>query len=426
MANKKVSELTTTASAQSTDLLYLSRGATDRAITPPNFRGYADVRDYGAVGDGVTDDTAAIQAAFDSGAALVVIPAGTYLVGSTIALTNVHNGIHVFAMGATLKKGFNGNLITYSAATNIDWIGGTINGNFASYTGKCFVLSGLSTNPKWIGVNVDGFSDSYWEFGADSGHRAKLVACNGLVDTSAGQGTTGRMIHFNGPDTGARFRSFNGCVFHGYVDCDGPLDTTFSSTDVTYVDIDSSTDIFSYIGGVWGNAGGSVTCSGNNIIFAGIRFSAALTLASGSTGSFTACNFTSGGLTNSAAVSAWFIAYKAASSNDYTFNRALLNVAASVSERIQTSRSSSPGDADTTFTPATSAPVHRYAVTLTANRTITLSTTGATAGTRLRVVRSAGGAFTLDVGGLKSLAQDEWCDVEYNGTSYFLTAFGSL
>lgn len=42
--------------------------------------GVADVRDFGAVGDGVSDDTAAIQAAIDAGAC-VRIPAGTYRVG---------------------------------------------------------------------------------------------------------------------------------------------------------------------------------------------------------------------------------------------------------------------------------------------------------------------------------------------------------
>ena len=50
---------------------------------------YVNVLDFGAVGDGVADDTAAIQAAFnsiDSGVELktVYFPAGTYLVNSTI------------------------------------------------------------------------------------------------------------------------------------------------------------------------------------------------------------------------------------------------------------------------------------------------------------------------------------------------------
>lgn len=44
----------------------------------------ANVLDFGAVGDGVTDDTAAIQAALDSGAKEVYFPSGTYIVSDTI------------------------------------------------------------------------------------------------------------------------------------------------------------------------------------------------------------------------------------------------------------------------------------------------------------------------------------------------------
>lgn len=47
---------------------------------------FISVKDFGAVGDGVTDDTAAIKAALNSGALAVLAPVGTYLVNSTITL----------------------------------------------------------------------------------------------------------------------------------------------------------------------------------------------------------------------------------------------------------------------------------------------------------------------------------------------------
>jgi hypothetical protein len=52
---------------------------------------YVSVKDFGAVGDGVTDDTAAIQAAIDSGANLLWYPDGTYLVnGLELASFQAH------------------------------------------------------------------------------------------------------------------------------------------------------------------------------------------------------------------------------------------------------------------------------------------------------------------------------------------------
>ena len=54
-----------------------------------------NVKDFGAVGDGVADDTAAIQAALTSGASEVFIPDGTYLIsnltsGSAITVNNLN------------------------------------------------------------------------------------------------------------------------------------------------------------------------------------------------------------------------------------------------------------------------------------------------------------------------------------------------
>jgi len=52
-------------------------------------REIVSVKDFGAVGDGVADDTVAIQAAHNTGKP-IYYPAGTYLVTSTISVTNVN------------------------------------------------------------------------------------------------------------------------------------------------------------------------------------------------------------------------------------------------------------------------------------------------------------------------------------------------
>jgi hypothetical protein len=83
-------------------------------------------------------------------------------------------------------------------------------------------------------------------------------------------------------------------------------------------------------------------------------------------------------------------------------------------------------DAAFTLTPFTSGSTIIHTGTLTADRAITLSTTNASNGHRFRVTRTGGGAFNLSVGGLKNLATNTWCDVQYNGSAWVLTAYGAL
>jgi hypothetical protein len=86
------------------------------------------------------------------------------------------------------------------------------------------------------------------------------------------------------------------------------------------------------------------------------------------------------------------------------------------------------GDAAATLVPGTSAMTQRWDTTLTADRAVSLGTTTAWNGARFRIVRTATGAFNLNVGTgpLKALAADTWCDVEYDGSAWVLTAYGSL
>ena len=75
-----------------------------RAALPPAGQTVFNVRSFGAIGDGVAKDTAAIQRAIDaaerSGGGIVELPAGVYLSGSLFIKDNVD--FHVCA-GATLK-----------------------------------------------------------------------------------------------------------------------------------------------------------------------------------------------------------------------------------------------------------------------------------------------------------------------------------
>lgn len=86
------------------------------------------------------------------------------------------------------------------------------------------------------------------------------------------------------------------------------------------------------------------------------------------------------------------------------------------------------GDVSVTLTAGVDATTQRFATTLTAARTVALSTSGAINGDKFRVVRTGLGSFSLDVGGLKSIPSSTagWVDVEFDGTAWRLTGYGAL
>lgn len=89
------------------------------------------------------------------------------------------------------------------------------------------------------------------------------------------------------------------------------------------------------------------------------------------------------------------------------------------------------GDESVTLVRSTMRDTLRFATTLTANRTITFPDANDHGpGDTMLVARPATGAFTLSVGGIKSLAAGEWCRVGYAGSpaigSWVLLEFGSL
>ena len=84
------------------------------------------------------------------------------------------------------------------------------------------------------------------------------------------------------------------------------------------------------------------------------------------------------------------------------------------------------GNVDFTATWGTTPRTIRLRGTLTADRTLTLSTTGAVDGARFRIYRIATGAFNWNIGGLKTLATSTWCDVEFGLGVWILVGYGTL
>ena len=82
-------------------------------------------------------------------------------------------------------------------------------------------------------------------------------------------------------------------------------------------------------------------------------------------------------------------------------------------------------DADFTLTPLGSAEEQKHTGTLTADRALTLSTTNAYSGARFRLTRTGGGAFNI-THALKNLATNTWAEFIYDGSAWYLAAYGVL
>lgn len=86
------------------------------------------------------------------------------------------------------------------------------------------------------------------------------------------------------------------------------------------------------------------------------------------------------------------------------------------------------GDANVTLVWGVDAPFQRFATPLTANRTVTISTTNAVNGAMFRVFRTDTAAFTLNVNSVKTIPSTTpaWVDVKYNGSAWILVGYGTL
>lgn len=162
---KWLQDLANSAGASFIGFIQLHAGSVLRSIQDV-LRERVSIKDFGAIGDGVTDDTAAIQAALDAVAGRVLFaPKGTYLHSSSLTLSVSNATLRgeggratVFKRAAGLAADVGG--LTVRECGNIKIAGIGFDGNKANQSATCSGLSFASASGGVSGVilkDVDAF-----------------------------------------------------------------------------------------------------------------------------------------------------------------------------------------------------------------------------------------------------------------------------
>lgn len=258
-------------------------------VFPPNTVGSAifynrrkTVKSYGAVGDGVTDDTVAVKAAIAAAGPngmVVFDEGGEYLINETLVQPTSQQWIGQGGQrSARLKKGFNGDLVVMGSLGAISDL--TLNNNGTNFTGRgLYVASGFSqTIFRVRSVQSKGPS---LEFAQDAGGGCNVVAFEGdTVD----QLTVGA-IKIAG-DTGPHPRIFNGFwLSGGFLDLAGPgagNGCNFSNFYIrnikTVGPAAGGTALCHFVNGRVASISDTTTLSGSDITMASVAFSGPVVL----------------------------------------------------------------------------------------------------------------------------------------------------
>ncbi|TNJ66719.1 hypothetical protein FE784_09135 [Paenibacillus hemerocallicola] len=121
-----------------------------RANDPAHSDGIVNIVDFGAIGDGKADDTAAIQAALHSGAGSVLIPVGDYRITSTLT---VPDKVTLRGIGrlSRLLKYFNGDMVLLQDTAKLIEL--EIDGRGKSFSGRGVVIDS-GTNQKILDCSI--------------------------------------------------------------------------------------------------------------------------------------------------------------------------------------------------------------------------------------------------------------------------------
>jgi len=181
-------------------LIFGARGnasGSDNCTTAPTSSLVVNVKDKGAKGNGITNDTAAIQAAVNQVAGTggtVLVPDGVYMINAITSIRIKSNMTLRLSKGTILKALPNGkasyNMINITGASNINVIDGTLIGERDEHSGASgewgmgITLRG-ATNVVIEGVTVKNcWGDGFYISGASK----NVKFCSVIADSNRRQG----------------------------------------------------------------------------------------------------------------------------------------------------------------------------------------------------------------------------------------------
>lgn len=420
----------------------LTRGDIDTLIPPHTVTGLANVKRYGAQGDNSTDDTDAIKTAYnvikDTGG-VIFFPPGTYLFSG---LEITHNLISIYGVD---RRSTQLNYTGSGTAIDVKANNGGLFANFRLITSTGSVGIKLGSETPFTGayyklrhVYVYDFSDKQFHFAnCELCEVANCLASGGqygfYIDASRHQDNTNTAFNYFGlcraigQTTEAwhieqcQASTFEQCEA---LNCTGPFQVrvvgssrklTIRNFDIEAFGVDDPS----------ASIGLQLSGREHYVDVSMYKLGTGIKLAFCTDSVIGKCQMSS--ITTPIVVDPNSSNNVILDTGDYaiTFQGRDNNVIG-FTERV----SDDHGDADATLQIGESERTNIWNTPLTADRAVTLETDGAYNGAKFRIVRTAAatGAFSLNVGAgpLKALGAGEWCDVEFDGSAWVLTAHGTL